>query len=267
MPITHFLYRSALLSALLFCFLPLPLAANENSAALRFIRAYPEAGMALEQTGDGLYVVIQGTRLLFEPRGGCPSVQPDSPDDPPLCATMTQGYPAGTNGRYPAKGFDPGRTRSETLLKLLYGQSAEEVRQQCVDVPFLGTTVLFSSRQGAARALARVATKLEKLCSEDPALLRYILPTPGAYAWRVIEGSGRLSAHSFGIALDLNVDKGPYWRWASPASAAVQSARKGYPQAIVQAFEDEGFIWGGKWSHFDFMHFEYRPELLGPGAM
>ena len=267
MPITHCLYRAALLCALLFCFLPLPLAANENSAALRFIRAYPEAGMALEQTDDGLFVVIQGTRLLFEPREGCPYVQPDSPDDPPLCATMTQGYPAGTNGRYPAKGFDPGRTRSETLLKLLYGQSAEEVRQQCVEVPFLGTTVLFSSRQGAARALARVAAKLEKLCSEDPALLRYILPTPGAYAWRVIEGSGRLSAHSFGIALDLNVDKGPYWRWASPASSAVQSARKEYPQAIVQAFEDEGFIWGGKWSHFDFMHFEYRPELSGPGTM
>jgi hypothetical protein len=21
-------------------------------------------------------------------------------------------------------------------------------------------------------------------------------------------------------------------------------------------------IWGGKWGHFDTMHFEYRPELL-----
>jgi hypothetical protein len=23
-----------------------------------------------------------------------------------------------------------------------------------------------------------------------------------------------------------------------------------------------GFIWGGKWHHFDGMHFEYRPELI-----
>ena len=23
-----------------------------------------------------------------------------------------------------------------------------------------------------------------------------------------------------------------------------------------------GFIWGGKWSEFDLMHFEYRPELI-----
>ena len=36
-----------------------------------------------------------------------------------------------------------------------------------------------------------------------------------------------------------------------------------YPQAIVDAFEAEGFIWGGRWYHYDTMHFEYRPELLG----
>ena len=27
-------------------------------------------------------------------------------------------------------------------------------------------------------------------------------------------------------------------------------------------FETHGFIWGGKWYHYDTMHFEYRPELL-----
>ncbi|WP_265937085.1 M15 family metallopeptidase [Aliarcobacter butzleri] len=27
-------------------------------------------------------------------------------------------------------------------------------------------------------------------------------------------------------------------------------------------FEKYGFIWGGRWYHFDTMHFEYRPELL-----
>src|SRR5690242_16362928 len=28
-------------------------------------------------------------------------------------------------------------------------------------------------------------------------------------------------------------------------------------------FEQHGFIWGGRWAHYDTMHFEYRPELLG----
>jgi hypothetical protein len=27
-------------------------------------------------------------------------------------------------------------------------------------------------------------------------------------------------------------------------------------------FEAERFIWGGKWYHYDTMHFEYRPELF-----
>jgi hypothetical protein len=39
--------------------------------------------------------------------------------------------------------------------------------------------------------------------------------------------------------------------------------RNRYPQEIVEIFEKHGFIWGGKWSHFDLMHFEYRPEMLG----
>jgi hypothetical protein len=36
------------------------------------------------------------------------------------------------------------------------------------------------------------------------------------------------------------------------------------PQEVVAIFEKRGFIWGGKWYHFDTMHFEYRPELLTP---
>jgi hypothetical protein len=27
-------------------------------------------------------------------------------------------------------------------------------------------------------------------------------------------------------------------------------------------FEKHGFIWGGKWGHFDIMHYEYRPEII-----
>jgi hypothetical protein len=34
------------------------------------------------------------------------------------------------------------------------------------------------------------------------------------------------------------------------------------PMEIVAIFEKHGFIWGGKWYHYDTMHFEYRPEIL-----
>ena len=31
---------------------------------------------------------------------------------------------------------------------------------------------------------------------------------------------------------------------------------------IQEIFEEEGFVWGGKWHLWDNMHFEYRPELI-----
>lgn len=236
--------------------------ANGEAAALRLAAAYPDAGMTLERANDGLYIRIMGERLLFEPAAGCPEPAPGQNADLPLCSSMRQKYPAGPGGRYPEKDADPGRTRNETLLKLLYGATDSRVRANCEHVSFLGTSLLVSSRHGVAAALSRVAARLEKLSAADPALLRYILPSSGAFSWRTIAGSKRLSTHSFGIAIDLNVATGPYWRWASASSPSVRKAKEHYPQAIVDAFEAEGFIWGGKWSHFDFMHYEYRPELL-----
>ena len=34
------------------------------------------------------------------------------------------------------------------------------------------------------------------------------------------------------------------------------------PAQIIKIFEEEGFIWGGKWTIYDNMHFEYHPELI-----
>jgi hypothetical protein len=31
---------------------------------------------------------------------------------------------------------------------------------------------------------------------------------------------------------------------------------------VIDAFEENGFAWGGKWYRFDTVHFEYRPEIL-----
>jgi hypothetical protein len=63
------------------------------------------------------------------------------------------------------------------------------------------------------------------------------------------------------VSIDLNVALSHYWRWQKPA-APIQW-RNRVPQAIVDAFEAEGFIWGGRWYHYDTMHFEYRPEIVG----
>ena len=231
------------------------------------INAYPEAGLNFMEKEDGLYLSLRlpsGSRdFLFSPWDGCPPVpHPDSPEDAPLCASLVQKYPMGEGHRDPASGFEPGRVRNEAFLKALYGETAAEVEKNLVTVDFFGTKLRFSSRHGAAEALKRVIAKLEEAVKRDPALRSYILPSGGTYAWRKISKSQRLSAHSFGICIDLNVEKGIYWQW-KPTPETIAGARKNYPQPIVDAFEAEGFIWGGKWHSFDYMHFEYRPELLG----
>ena len=55
-----------------------------------------------------------------------------------------------------------------------------------------------------------------------------------------------------------------YWLWDSGGSDAALPYRNDTPPEIVEIFEKHGFIWGGRWFHYDTMHFEYRPELIEP---
>lgn len=225
------------------------------------MKAYPDADMRLVEKTDGLFIEVNGSQILFSPWGYCPSARPDDPADAPLCAMFSQRYPLGAQGRTPARGADPGRIRNEAFLKALYGKNSQDVDRTLAPVDFFGEKLLFNTRNGADKALTRVTGKLEALAKKNPGIKAYILPTDGTCGWRTIKKVSRLSAHSFAISIDLNRKKGLYWLW-NPAPDAVERTRQDYPQAIVDAFEEEGFIWGGKWYSFDFMHFEYRPELV-----
>ena len=110
----------------------------------------------------------------------------------------------------------------------------------------------FTGRYGAAEALRRVSEALDN----HPEWAPY-LKGASTLNWRKISGTNRLSAHSFGIAIDIHVEHADYWRWSKSGDY-----RNRIPEGLVAVFEQNGFIWGGRWSHFDTMHFEYRPELL-----
>jgi hypothetical protein len=91
--------------------------------------------------------------------------------------------------------------------------------------------------------------------------------------WRRIAGTPRLSIHAYGAAVDFTLPHGlgRYWQWSGCTEASVcpyPTAVRQDPtlQRVVAAFEQEGFIWGGQWAHFDTVHFEYRPELVGPAC-
>ena len=153
---------------------------------------------------------------------------------------------------------EPGRIRLEQLLKATYGASARTVALK--KLRFFGLRYPVAERALPAfeRATARIAAAVE----QDKNLLKWLNPIGGTWQWRTIARSNSLSTHSWGIALDLNPEKTEYWRWAIPRKPIKWKNRT--PQAIVDAFEAEGFVWGGRWLHYDTMHFEYRPELLDP---
>jgi hypothetical protein len=112
-------------------------------------------------------------------------------------------------------------------------------------------------------ALGWVGQNLAALIRGKPELRPYLFPLGGSLNWRSIAGTSRPSPHGWAIAIDLNPQYGACWRWQkSPSVASILNRRRSYPGEIVKIFEAQGFIWGGKWSHYDFMHFEYRPELL-----
>ncbi len=157
---------------------------------------------------------------------------------------------------------DPGRVRVEQLFFATYGASREEVFERMARVRFFGLRYPFHAL--AAEPLRRVVARLEPQVQQSPALRRFVTDIGGTFAWRKIARSRNLSTHAFGIAIDLNVARSHYWRWTRRGEPLRWQNQ--VPQALVDAFEAEGFIWGGRWVHYDTMHFEYRPELLDPAC-
>ncbi|MFZ2143920.1 MAG: M15 family metallopeptidase [Xanthobacteraceae bacterium] len=107
-----------------------------------------------------------------------------------------------------------------------------------------------------------VRQKLQlSLCSDFRDQL-YLRPTQGTYNCRSIAESKRESPHSFGIAIDIAAAHSQYWLWSKPGPDGRIPYKNEIPWEIVNVFEQHGFIWGGKWYHYDTMHFEYRPEII-----
>lgn len=171
--------------------------------------------------------------------------------------------PAGTAIHAPAQDFDPGRIRNEAFFKKLYGASSGAVRQHLARLdwlPKLGNARLqVTSVLGIDKRLATISDALQQLPAN---LSRFGLAPGGAFNWRVVAGADGLSMHAFGAAIDINVAASDYWRWHRPDAAGRIAYRNRIPLPVVALFERHGFIWGGRWYHFDTMHFEYRPELL-----
>ena len=232
-----------------------------QASCLDLVRAYPNF---LSSCRGNTLIWRDGTKMRYD--DGRKKSYQEMLDHPDLEDTFHYHYPKGARGygNIPRKNFDPGRIRYEPLLRKMYGNSPRAVERNLKMIYWLPRStgrryrVRITRVNGVARQLQKVSQELDRLVQSNPKYLKYLVPLGGTFKWRRIARTHRLSAHSFGIAMDINVRHSNYWCWNRGSYRYCNQI----PLAIVKIFEKHGFIWGGKWYHYDTMHFEYRPELL-----
>lgn len=243
---------------------PKPLTRNERLMR-RLVDAYPGF---LAGYDDNAIIWHDGTRMTFD--DGRDKAFQERLNDPDLEDQFYAEYPRGLRGVPPLENVDPGRVRYEPFFTKMYGNCRDDrgaVSAQLEEVVWLpenyGKTLRVTSVNGVADALQKVSNALDKLPRR---FMKYLRPSAGTYNCRTIAGTDRFSVHAFGAAVDINAKYGDYWRWSGAEPGEPLTYRNRIPWEIVEIFEQHGFIWGGKWYHYDTLHFEYRPELLNAAA-
>lgn len=222
--------------------------------------AYPELVVKVEKTLDGkIYLITKGgSKLLYDDK------KQKSPNDklsyPDLQDMLEIQYPLQRINKLMDEDYDPGRRRIYPLLKEAYGGSKEKVQSNLVRVKVGYTYLDFNKNNKAAESLKNAMSEISSIIEKKGNIGACIFPPSGTFNYRLISGTNQLSAHAFGIAIDLKSDKRDYWKWASRQEG--EKRMLSYPREVVDIFEKNNFVWGGKWGHFDILHFEYRPEII-----
>jgi hypothetical protein len=165
--------------------------------------------------------------------------------------------------------------RNRRFQAILYGGiERKEIESRLKRINFLGQKI--TVHQDITESLKRIEADIRAAATEETkqgsaALSAFItsIGQAGGYNWREIHGTRQLSYHSWGLAIDLQPKhsggQAVYWLWERPRNEDWMliplEQRWKPPDRVIESFEREGFIWGGKWPLYDNMHFEYRPEL------
>ena len=177
---------------------------------------------------------------------------------------LRQGYVPGKPGGEPPLNWSPGRIRHAPFFARMYGDCAKGgVSAHLQSVTWMPKTkpqaIPVTRINGVAGRMERIVAELARLPDR---LKGYLIPSAGTYKCRVVADTGQPSMHASGAAIDIATAQTDYWLWAKGKNATSIPYRNRIPFEIVEIFEAEKFIWGGKWYHYDTMHFEYRPEMF-----
>jgi hypothetical protein len=232
-------------------------AESKTESLDRLVRAYPDA---LSGHDEKYIFWRDGTVMLADDGAGQKSFD-DLLRKASIMDQLSLSYPRG-NSSPPAPNDDPGRFRNEAFFKKMYGEcNAFEVKKNLVTISWLprswGKQVQVTRVNGIADRMKQVSAEIDGL---KPEIKAAAYPIAGILSCRAVADTGKMSMHGYAAAIDLNLKYSDYWLWAGKAKTIPYRNRM--PPEIVDIFERHGFIWGGKWYHYDTMHFEYRPELL-----
>jgi D-alanyl-D-alanine carboxypeptidase len=214
------------------------------------VRAYPDQIAGRDDTG---IILRDGTRQNLSD-GKTDKSFDEKLKNGSLIDQLSLPYPKGVLTKPPGPQDDPGRIRNTAFFDKMYGDCDKgETQKHLIDIRWFTGKVRVTTVNGVAERLRAVAMEIDHLPKN---IKRYAYPSAGAFNCRVVKDTGKRSMHAYGAAIDINTAFSDYWLW-----------RKGgyhnrIPYEIVEIFERHGFIWGGKWGHFDTMHFEYRPEFF-----
>jgi hypothetical protein len=222
--------------------------------------SYPQHIVDVEKKSDDeVYIIMKsGKKIIYDDKKEKNhEVKLTNPD---LQDMLEQDYPLERNTEIMDKNFDPGRARHYELLSEVYGNSKGAIEKNLASLKYGYTNYQFNKQNNANASLEAALKELMPLAKSRSDIGSILYPASGTFNYRVISGTGRLSPHSYGIAIDLKSDKRDYWKWSS--EKAGKERLSDYPKELVEAFEKNNFVWGGKWGHFDILHFEYRPEII-----
>ena len=230
---------------------------------LCLMMAYPEYIIGIQSGEDGKAFIVMksGRKVLYDDKRQ--KSHSEKLQNPDLQDSLEQIYPIGDIKELMDENCDPGRARVYPLLKEVYGRSQAEVKANLKGIRIGSKQLEFNKNNGALEALKNTINELNSMARNNSKIWSYAFPVNGTFNYRVISGTNQLSPHAFGTAIDLKSDKRDYWKWASRKDG--EKRMLSYPREIVETFEKNNFVWGGKWGHFDTLHFEYRPEIIMKG--
>jgi D-alanyl-D-alanine carboxypeptidase len=239
---------------------------GDDPGVQAFLQAYGQLVDSVEYRADDVVFVIGGHHIHFD---GGRMVEEGRANSHEACDPIF--YPYSLEPLVVPLPSEDMPTYCNDLLESLWGRTESQIRKHGRATTFLGHRMFLNELVLAP--LAAVEQDVRSAARTDPSVASWADHISITYSWvdREIAGSTTRSYHAWGMAVDLVPTsyggRHVYWRWSEAIDEEGWDRipigeRWSPPEPVIEIFERHGFVWGGKWPHFDDIHFEYRPEIL-----